>query len=174
MESTPGRCAAALGEVLAATPVVDGPGAEEVRRAAMTPADLAAFLAAAPLAVVSTTREDGSPHATPVPFDVLDGNLLVNNALGTARLRNLERDGRAVLTVLDAPTGAGAVHRTAILQCSARRLGDAAGVRAGLVAAGLQPSEAVFSWPGVVFELRPVRVHTHASRNLAGFQGTSS
>ena len=52
--------------------------------------------------VVSTIREDGSPHSTPVWIDFDGENVLVNSARGRAKVRNVERDPRATVTVLPA------------------------------------------------------------------------
>ncbi|MGI8559479.1 MAG: PPOX class F420-dependent oxidoreductase [Solirubrobacteraceae bacterium] len=48
---------------------------------------------------ISTVRPDGAPHAAIVWVDLEDGNAVVNSAEGRARPRNLERDGRVLLTV---------------------------------------------------------------------------
>jgi len=48
---------------------------------------------------ISTLRADGTPHAAIVWVDLEDGNVLVNSAEGRAWPRNLERDGRVLLTV---------------------------------------------------------------------------
>jgi PPOX class probable F420-dependent enzyme len=52
--------------------------------------------------VVSTIREDGSPHSTPVWIDYDGENVLVNSARGRAKVKNIERDPRATVTVLPA------------------------------------------------------------------------
>jgi PPOX class probable F420-dependent enzyme len=49
--------------------------------------------------LVSTIREDGSVHATPVWVDIQDGKPVLNTAEGRAWPRNLERDPRLTLTV---------------------------------------------------------------------------
>ena len=69
--------------------------------------DQAAFLADnAYYGVVTTLRRDGSPHSTVVWVDV-DANGLpgFNTAHGRAKTRNLERDPRAVLTVVNPENG---------------------------------------------------------------------
>ncbi len=50
---------------------------------------------------VSTLRADGSVHAAPVWVDVEDGLALLNTAEGRAWPRNLERDPRVTLLVLN-------------------------------------------------------------------------
>ena len=52
--------------------------------------------------VIATIREDGSPQATPVWIDFDGENVLVNSALGRTKVRNVERDPRATVTVLPA------------------------------------------------------------------------
>ena len=52
--------------------------------------------------VIATVREDGSPHATPVWVDYDGENVLVNSAHGRAKVKNIERDPRATVTVLPA------------------------------------------------------------------------
>ncbi len=51
--------------------------------------------------VVTTLREDGSPHSTVVWVDVEDGIPSFNTALGRKKPANLEQDPRAALLVLD-------------------------------------------------------------------------
>jgi PPOX class probable F420-dependent enzyme len=52
--------------------------------------------------VIATVREDGSPHATPVWVDYDGENVLVNSAYGRTKVKNIERDPRATVTVLPA------------------------------------------------------------------------
>ena len=52
--------------------------------------------------VIATIREDGSPQATPVWIDYDGENVLVNSALGRTKVKNIERDSRATVTVLPA------------------------------------------------------------------------
>jgi PPOX class probable F420-dependent enzyme len=52
--------------------------------------------------VIATIREDGSPQATPVWIDYDGENVLVNSARGRTKVRNIERDPRATVTVLPA------------------------------------------------------------------------
>jgi PPOX class probable F420-dependent enzyme len=52
-------------------------------------------------AVMGTVRPDGSPQVTPV-WVMLEGDrAVVNSARGRAKVRNVERDPRATVTVLD-------------------------------------------------------------------------
>src|SRR4029077_4364580 len=52
--------------------------------------------------VIATIREDGSPQATPVWIDYDGDNVLVNSAHGRTKVKNIERDPRATVTVLPA------------------------------------------------------------------------
>ena len=52
--------------------------------------------------VIATIREDGSPQATPVWIDYDGDNVLVNSARGRTKVKNIERDPRATVTVLPA------------------------------------------------------------------------
>src|SRR4029450_998738 len=49
--------------------------------------------------VIATVREDGSPHATPVWIDYDGESVLVNSAYGRTKVKNIERDPRATVTV---------------------------------------------------------------------------
>lgn len=51
--------------------------------------------------VVTTLREDGSPHSTVVWVDVEDGIPSFNTAFGRKKPANLEQDPRAALIVVD-------------------------------------------------------------------------
>ena len=51
--------------------------------------------------VVTTLREDGSPHSTVVWVDVEDGKPSFNTALGRAKPKHLQHDPRASLLVVD-------------------------------------------------------------------------
>lgn len=51
--------------------------------------------------VVTTLREDGSPHTTVVWIDEEDGDVVFNTARGRAKDVNLERDPRVSVLVLD-------------------------------------------------------------------------
>ncbi len=50
---------------------------------------------------VATLRADGSVHGVPVWVDVQDGHPVLNTAEGRAWPRNLERDPRVTLTVVN-------------------------------------------------------------------------
>jgi PPOX class probable F420-dependent enzyme len=51
--------------------------------------------------IVTTLREDGSPHSTVVWVDVEDGIPTFNTAMGRKKPANLEKDPRASLLVID-------------------------------------------------------------------------
>jgi len=60
------------------------------------------FLAENPFpGVVTDLREDGSPHTTVVWVDVSNGDLSFNTARGRCKERNLSRDPRVSLLVVD-------------------------------------------------------------------------
>jgi PPOX class probable F420-dependent enzyme len=52
--------------------------------------------------VIATIRVDGSPQATPVWIDYDGESVLVNSAVGRTKVKNIERDPRATVTVLPA------------------------------------------------------------------------
>ncbi len=52
-------------------------------------------------AVVTTLREDGSPHSTVTWVTEEDGDVIFNTAYPRAKPRHLERDPRASVTVVD-------------------------------------------------------------------------
>lgn len=51
--------------------------------------------------IVTTLREDGSPHSTVVWVDVENGTVSFNTARGRVKEKNLERDPRTSLLVID-------------------------------------------------------------------------
>jgi PPOX class probable F420-dependent enzyme len=51
--------------------------------------------------IVTTLRDDGSPHATVVWVDVMNGTIGFNTARGRAKERHLERNPQASLLVID-------------------------------------------------------------------------
>jgi PPOX class probable F420-dependent enzyme len=52
-------------------------------------------------AVVTTLREDGSPHATVVWVDEDEGRILLNTAYPRAKTKDLTNDPRAAVTIID-------------------------------------------------------------------------
>jgi PPOX class probable F420-dependent enzyme len=65
------------------------------------PPDVDEFLKRANPAIVATLRPDGSPHSVPTWYDWDGGRILLNMEESRLRLRFLQRDRRAALTVLD-------------------------------------------------------------------------
>jgi PPOX class probable F420-dependent enzyme len=52
-------------------------------------------------ASLATVMPDGSPQVTPVWFDVEDGLIRVNSARGRVKDRNMRRNARVALSILD-------------------------------------------------------------------------
>ncbi len=52
-------------------------------------------------AVLATLMPDGRPHATPMWFDVLDGDFRVNTTSGNIKDRNMLQRGAVALTIID-------------------------------------------------------------------------
>ena len=52
-------------------------------------------------AFVSTLMEDGSPQVTATWIDIEDGHIIVNTAEGRAKHRNISRDPRIAICVID-------------------------------------------------------------------------
>src|SRR6266480_3704931 len=57
------------------------------------------------VATATTLRRDGSPHNTIVWIDAEDGSVTFNTAAGRAKPRNLERDSRVSVLVIDREDG---------------------------------------------------------------------
>jgi PPOX class probable F420-dependent enzyme len=60
-----------------------------------------ALIARPVLATLATVNPDGSPQVTPLWIEGDGDDLLVNTARGRVKARNLERDPRVALSVLD-------------------------------------------------------------------------
>jgi PPOX class probable F420-dependent enzyme len=67
----------------------------------MIPPQFTGLVAAPTVAVLSTTQPDGAPHAVPVWYDVDGSHIAINTATHTVKYRNLQHNGRAVLTFVD-------------------------------------------------------------------------
>lgn len=52
-------------------------------------------------ATLATLMPDGSPQATPIWFDYVDGKLRFNTARGRIKDRNMGRDARVALSIVD-------------------------------------------------------------------------
>lgn len=50
---------------------------------------------------LSTLLPDGSPQVTPVWVDLLDGHIIVNSAVGRLKDRNIRRDPRVAIEIMD-------------------------------------------------------------------------
>jgi hypothetical protein len=70
----------------------------------MTPAEVAAFLAAKRTAVVATLGPDGAPDGEPVRFQPADGGVRFDVAANGPTHRNLARDPRAVVALEEFPS----------------------------------------------------------------------
>lgn len=53
------------------------------------------------LAFVSTLMKDNSPHITPTWIDLVDGIIIVNTAEGRVKHRNVSRDPRVAISIVD-------------------------------------------------------------------------
>jgi PPOX class probable F420-dependent enzyme len=53
------------------------------------------------LAFVATLMKNGSPQITPVWIDLVDGIIVVNTAEGRVKQRNVSRDPRVALSIVD-------------------------------------------------------------------------
>jgi PPOX class probable F420-dependent enzyme len=53
------------------------------------------------LAFVSTLMKDGHPHITPTWIDIQDGHIFVNTAIGRIKQRNVSRDPRISISIVD-------------------------------------------------------------------------
>ena len=65
----------------------------------MTDDEVAAFLAAEKVVVVATNGRDGFPHQMPLWYVVRGGDLLAWTYAKSQKIKNLERDPRATLTI---------------------------------------------------------------------------
>jgi len=52
-------------------------------------------------AFLGSLMKDGSPHVTPTWVDIENGNILVNTAIGRIKHRNVSRDPRVALSIID-------------------------------------------------------------------------
>lgn len=53
------------------------------------------------LAFVATLMKDGSPQITPIWIDLVDGIIIVNTAEGRIKQRNVSRDPRVAISIVD-------------------------------------------------------------------------
>src|SRR5215467_15059943 len=50
---------------------------------------------------LATVMADGSPQVTPIWFDFKDGTILINTAVGRAKARNLDRNPKVAIAIVD-------------------------------------------------------------------------
>jgi PPOX class probable F420-dependent enzyme len=65
------------------------------------PADVEALLVGRNFAHVATLLPDGSPHSVPVWIGVEDGHVVFFTQEGSRKARNVERDPRVAISVVD-------------------------------------------------------------------------
>ena len=65
----------------------------------LTPEQMAEFLERPLVAVMVTLRADGSPHAIPIWYEYRGGDFIVFTSDTFVRVKNLQRDNRAAITV---------------------------------------------------------------------------
>lgn len=71
----------------------------------MTPDERDEFLRGTRIAILSTLNDDGSPNALPLWFEWDGQKIRMFSSRATGKVRRLERDARASLTIAD-PVGA--------------------------------------------------------------------
>lgn len=52
-------------------------------------------------AFLATLMKDGSPHVSPVWIDIVDNTILINTAKGRIKQRNVSRDPRVSISLID-------------------------------------------------------------------------
>ncbi len=65
----------------------------------LTPEQMAEFLERPLVAVFVTLRANGAPHAIPIWYEYRDGEFIVFTSSTFQRVKNLERDSRAAITI---------------------------------------------------------------------------
>ncbi|MDE2969354.1 MAG: PPOX class F420-dependent oxidoreductase, partial [Chloroflexota bacterium] len=87
---------------------------------AMSQAAMERFLAAARIAHLVTLRPDGSPHVAPVWYEYVDGVFLVWTSRQFRKVKNIEGDARAVVSIAseDQP------YRYVVAECDVTVSGD--------------------------------------------------
>ncbi len=66
------------------------------------PATHQALLSKTQFAHLGTVMPNGQPQVTPVWFDYDGVNIIINTAVGRQKDRNMQRDGRVALSIIDA------------------------------------------------------------------------
>ena len=59
------------------------------------------YLGEVRLAVFGSTNRDGTPHLTGLWYELRDDHIILNTGVGTRKVRNLARDPRASVCVID-------------------------------------------------------------------------
>jgi PPOX class probable F420-dependent enzyme len=114
-------------------------------------------------AVLVTLMPDGRPQGSVVWVDYTDGTLTLNSQRGRRKTKNMERDPRATVVVVD-PTNQ---HRYMELRCEVRSISEVGALehRDRLDAAYLGPDHhsdpADDEAPRVIVTLEPVGVHAY-------------
>lgn len=66
------------------------------------PDNVRAFLEEVRFATIATRNRDGSPHQTALWYALRGDSVLMNTGVATKKVRNLKRDSRASVCVVDA------------------------------------------------------------------------
>lgn len=53
------------------------------------------------IAFIATIMKDGAPQVTPTWVDIKDSNILINTALGRLKQKNISRDHRVAISIID-------------------------------------------------------------------------
>ncbi|MGE3691179.1 MAG: pyridoxamine 5'-phosphate oxidase family protein [Novosphingobium sp.] len=98
---------------------------------AMSPEEVAAYLAGQRRIIIVTIGQDGMPHPIPMNYGVDEqGRIVIVTFRKSQKVKNLERDPRATLLVESG--GAYAELKSVILYCHAEILGDPDDVAANM------------------------------------------
>jgi PPOX class probable F420-dependent enzyme len=113
------------------------------------------------LAHLATLLPDGSPHVTPVWFDVCEGKIRVNIVRGRVKARNMLRDARVALSVADPDNP----DRYIQIRGLVTRVTDDGAVMHNNALTRKYYGLDTYPWdkPGdvhVIFEIEPTAVHT--------------
>src|SRR5579864_980990 len=65
------------------------------------PDNVRAFLQDTRFAVIGTTNRDGSPHLTALWYELRGDGVMMNTGAASKKVRNLKRNPRAAVTVVD-------------------------------------------------------------------------
>ena len=73
----------------------------EQSRGKLSDPDIRELFESKNFAFLSSLMKDGSPHVIPTWIDIEHGNILVNTPIGTIKHRNISRDPRVALSIID-------------------------------------------------------------------------